>query len=52
MRKVIAFACMMYAALGVSAQFVDVTTIDVQTETNKVKVIQKEKPIDETIRPE
>lgn len=47
----IAFACMMYATLGVSAQFVDITTKDVQAGTNKAKAIQKEKPIDKTIRP-
>lgn len=47
----IAFACMMYATLGVSAQFVDIPTKDVQAGTNKAKAIQKEKPIDKTIRP-
>lgn len=51
MRKLIAVACMMCAILGANAQFVDVTTIDVQTETNKIKVVEKEKPVDKTIRP-
>lgn len=48
-KSLLLLASLLGVASAVNAQYVDVTTIDVQTETNKRVVI--EKPLDPTLRP-